>query len=42
MRRLIVDLVLTEPRYYQTNVKDSEILGDGPWTDLIEICYESK
>ena len=42
MRRLLVDLVLSEPRYHQINVKDSETLGDGPWADLLDICYGSK
>lgn len=42
MRRLMVDLILSEPRYQALNVEDSESFGDSLWTELMELVYGSN
>jgi len=42
MRRLMVDMILMEPRYQAHNVADSERFGDSLWTDLMELVYGSN
>jgi hypothetical protein len=39
IRRLLVDLVLSEPQYVKKNKKDAKNLGSGPWNELINLAY---
>ncbi len=40
MRRLMADLVLTEPEYQNVNVSESQRLGHGPWSDMAKLAYD--
>ena len=42
MRRLMVDIVLNEPTYQSVNVSESNRLGDGPWSEMTELAYNSQ
>lgn len=39
MRRLMADLVLSEPAYQDINLSESRRLGDGPWSDMARLAY---
>ncbi len=39
MRRLMNDIVLSEPLYQVINQSESERLGAGPWSDIVESMY---
>ncbi len=39
MRRLMLDMVLLEPMFQTLNRSEALRLGDGPWTDIVELIY---
>jgi dienelactone hydrolase len=39
MRRLMADMVLSEPIYREANIADSRLLGEGPWSKMVELAY---
>jgi pimeloyl-ACP methyl ester carboxylesterase len=41
MRRLMVDIVLSEPMYQKVNLSESRRLGNGPWSEMTELAYSS-
>lgn len=42
IRRLLVDIVLSVPKYKSINKEEAENLGEGPWNNLISIAYPEK
>jgi len=42
MRRLMIDIVLNEPMYHKVNQSESQRLGAGPWSEIIELAYHSN
>lgn len=40
MRRLMVDIVLSEPMYRELNISESRRLGAGLWNELTELTYK--
>lgn len=42
MRRLMVDIVLIEPVYQKVNRSESQRLGEGPWSEMVELTYGPK
>jgi uncharacterized protein len=42
MRRLMADIVLIEPVYQKVNRSESWRLGDGPWSEMVELTYGPK
>jgi hypothetical protein len=42
MRRLMVDIVLMEPMYQKVNLSESQRLGDGPWSKMTKLAYDSN
>ena len=42
VRRLMVDLVLAEPKYSALNLSESERLGGGPWRKVMALVYGSE
>ena len=41
MRRIMVDIVLTEPVYAALNQSEAERLGFGPWDQIMALVYDS-
>lgn len=39
MRRLMIDIVMVEPRYRQVNQSESQRLGVGAWSELTALTY---
>jgi dipeptidyl aminopeptidase/acylaminoacyl peptidase len=42
IRRLMVDIVLSEPIYQEINQSEAQRLGDGPWSEMTELAYRSN
>ncbi len=39
MRRLMADIVLIEPAFQEVNQSEARRLGNGPWSDVVELAY---
>jgi len=39
VRRLLLDEILSEPRYKELNEEEAQSLGEGPWNMLMELTY---
>ena len=39
MRRLMVDIVLSEPMYEEANLSEAQRLGKGPWSEMAALTY---
>ena len=42
MRRLMVDIVLTEPMYQKINQSESHRFSNGPWSEMTDLAYSSN
>jgi len=42
IRRLMVDIVLVEPICQEVNQAESQLLGNGPWSEMTELAYRSN
>jgi len=39
VRRLLLDEILSEPRYTELNTEEAHSLGEGPWDSLLKLAY---
>ena len=42
VRRLMIDVVMVEPKYREFNQSESQRLGDGTWSELTALIYGAK
>lgn len=42
MRRLMIDVVMSEPLYREVNQSESKRLGDGAWSEMTALAYGAK
>src|SRR5690606_35959378 len=42
MRRLMIDVVMSEPLYREVNQSESKRLGDGAWSEMTALAYSAK
>jgi uncharacterized protein len=42
MRRLMIDIVMSEPLYREVNQSESNRLGDGAWSEMTALAYSTK